>query len=261
MMQSLLPAIYPMLKTSFALDFGQIGLITLTFQLTASLLQPVVGIYTDRHPMPYSLRSAWASRCVGLLLLSSRRSFRSLLLAAALVGLGLVGVPPGVLARGADGVGRAARPRAVAVPGRRQRRLGARAAAGRVHRAAARAGAASPGSRSRRCSAIAHAAAGRPLVPRAPRRRGASRAPSRGARTRCRRRTVRTRASLILVALIFSKYFYLASLTSYYTFYLIHNFGVSVQSAQLHLFVFLGAVAAGTHHRRPDRRPHRPQAA
>lgn len=88
MLQSLLPAIYPMLKSDFGLDFVQVGLITLTFQLTASLLQPVVGLYTDRRPMPYSLAMGMASTLAGLLLLSVARSFSSLLLAAALVGMG-----------------------------------------------------------------------------------------------------------------------------------------------------------------------------
>jgi MFS family permease len=87
MIQSLLPAIYPLLKDSFALDFGQIGLITLTFQLTASLLQPFVGIYTDRHPMPYSLALGMGSTLCGLLLLSRADTFPMLLLAAALIGL------------------------------------------------------------------------------------------------------------------------------------------------------------------------------
>src|SRR6478672_12371972 len=88
MIQSLIPAIYPMLKTNLALDFGQIGLITLAFQLTASLLQPVVGHYTDHHPLPYSLTAGMGLSLVGLLMLSLAGSFATVLLAAALVGLG-----------------------------------------------------------------------------------------------------------------------------------------------------------------------------
>ncbi|WP_345782613.1 MFS transporter, partial [Dokdonella sp.] len=88
MIQSLLPAIYPLLKESFALDFGQIGLITLTFQLTASMLQPLVGIYTDKRPMPYSLAIGMGCTLAGLLLLSRAPTFPILLLAAALVGSG-----------------------------------------------------------------------------------------------------------------------------------------------------------------------------
>src|SRR5882724_68550 len=88
MMQALLPAMYPMLKTSFRLDFGQIGLITLTFQLTASLLQPLIGHYTDHHPKPYSLMAGMACTLVGLLCLSATRTYAGLLLSAGLVGLG-----------------------------------------------------------------------------------------------------------------------------------------------------------------------------
>src|SRR4051812_29393020 len=88
MIQSLLPAIYPLLKDSFKLDFGQIGLITLTFQITASLLQPFVGIYTDKRPMPYSLAVGMGFTLTGLVLLSQASSFPMLLFAAALVGSG-----------------------------------------------------------------------------------------------------------------------------------------------------------------------------
>ena len=88
MMQALLPAMYPMLKQGFGLDFGQIGLITLTFQLTASLLQPLIGHHTDRRPWPYSLSAGMGFTLCGLLLLSAAGSFHTLLLAAGLIGLG-----------------------------------------------------------------------------------------------------------------------------------------------------------------------------
>src|ERR1041385_5914146 len=88
LMQSLLPAIYPILKTGFRLDFGQIGLITLTNQMTASLLQPVIGLYTDRHPKPYSLAIGMGFTLAGMLLLSAATHFYAVLSAAALVGLG-----------------------------------------------------------------------------------------------------------------------------------------------------------------------------
>src|SRR5690348_1350896 len=88
MMQSLLPAIYPMLKTSFGLDFVQVGMITLTYQLTASLLQPLVGLYTDRHPKPYSLATGMSFTLTGLILLAFAPTFHMLLLAAAMVGMG-----------------------------------------------------------------------------------------------------------------------------------------------------------------------------
>src|SRR5438552_930257 len=88
MMQALLPAMYPMLKAGFHLDFGQIGLITLTFQLTASLLQPMIGFYTDQHPKPFSLMLGMGFTLVGLLCLSATRSYPGLLASAGLVGLG-----------------------------------------------------------------------------------------------------------------------------------------------------------------------------
>ena len=88
MMQALLPAMYPILKSRFGLDFGQIGLITLTFQLTASLLQPLVGLYTDHHPKPYSLVAGMGFSLVGLLVLSVASSYPLLLLSAGMVGLG-----------------------------------------------------------------------------------------------------------------------------------------------------------------------------
>ena len=151
--QSLIMAIYPMLKSTFALDFGQIGLITFTFQLTASILQPVVGYVTDRHPTPYALVVGMGSSLVGLVILALASSYGMVLLAAAPDRHGIVGVPPRVLAGGAARLGRAARPRPVGVPGRRQFRHGDRAAARRLHRAAPTARAASPGSRWWRSSA------------------------------------------------------------------------------------------------------------
>ena len=146
MMQALLPALYPVLKSDFGLDFGQIGLITLTFQLTASLLQPLVGLYTDHHPKPYSLVAGMGFSLVGLLV-----ALRGVELSgpAALGGAGrprLGGLPPGVLAGWRAGVGRTARVRPVAVPGRRQHRVGPRPAAGRVRRGAPRPAERRPGS-------------------------------------------------------------------------------------------------------------------
>ena len=140
MIQSLLPAIYPLLKDSFRLDFGQIGLITLTFQITASLLQPLVGIYTDKKPMPYSLAIGMGFTLGGLLLLSQAPTFPLLLSRRGADRLRIVGLPSGVVARRTHGFGRPARACAIAVPGRRQRRLGDRTAARRLHRDAARPG-------------------------------------------------------------------------------------------------------------------------
>src|SRR3954454_1291073 len=105
MIQSLLPAIYPILKTSFALDFGQIGLITLAFQLTASLLQPLVGLYTDRHPLPYSLAIGMGLTLSGLILLSQAPSYGVVLAAAGPGRHRLLGLPPRILARRPHGLG------------------------------------------------------------------------------------------------------------------------------------------------------------
>src|SRR4051794_33658940 len=94
MMQSVIPAVYPILKSSYHLDFGQVGLIALTSQLTASLLQPVVGMYTDHRPTPYSLPAGMTFTMVGLILLASAPSFAMVLAAVAMVGMGSAGFPP-----------------------------------------------------------------------------------------------------------------------------------------------------------------------
>ena len=138
MNQSLVPAIYPILKHSYDLDFGQIGLITLAFQLTASMLQPVVGMVTDRRPQPYSLPVAMGCSLVGLLLLAVAHCYGADPVRRRAGRDGLLGVPSGGIARGAHGQRRPLWLRAVAVPGRRQHRLGDRPAAGGVHRGAAR---------------------------------------------------------------------------------------------------------------------------
>ena len=246
MNQSLVPALYPILKDSYRLDFGQIGLIALAFQLTASLLQPVVGMVTDRRPQPYSLPVAMGCSLIGLLLLAMADNYLTILFARGAGRRRLVGVPPRILARRAHGLGRAPRLRAIAVPGRRQHRLGDRAAARRLHRRAAR-----PGQRR-----LVLAAALLAIVLLANvglwysrhlslRRAGGAQRTQRRLRDavaqagHCSRspswwRCCSPRTSNVV------------SLSSYYTFYLIHKFGVSVQDAQIYLFVFLGAVAAGT---------------
>jgi FSR family fosmidomycin resistance protein-like MFS transporter len=244
MMQSLLPAIYPLLKTRFELSFAQIGLITFTFQFTASLLQPVVGVVTDKRPMPFSLAVGMGFTLLGLLLLGVAGSFAVLLLAAGLVGLGSSVFHPesSRIARMASGGRHGMAQSFFQVGGQAGQALGPLLAAfvvvphgqgsvawfalfallgmvvllnvGRWYRAARQRIAARP-------RAAAHAAS-----------------------TLSHRRV--TASIIILLVLIFSKYFYMASLNTYYTFYLIHKFGVSIQTAQIFLFVFLGATAAGT---------------
>jgi FSR family fosmidomycin resistance protein-like MFS transporter len=244
MMQSLLPAIYPLLKTKFALSFAQVGLITFTFQFTASLLQPVVGLYTDKRPMPFSLAAGMGFTLVGLLLLGHAGSFAFLLLAAGLVGLGSSVFHPesSRVARMASGGRHGMAQSFFQVGGNAGQALGPLLAAFVV---------VPHGQGSVSWFAIAALVAIVVLLNvgrwyRAARLRMAAR--PRGAahatlRVSQRRVTV---SVVILLALIFSKYFYMASLNTYYTFYLIHKFGVSIQTAQVLLFVFLGAVAAGT---------------
>jgi FSR family fosmidomycin resistance protein-like MFS transporter len=242
MMQSLLPAIYPTLKQNFGLTFGQVGLITLTFQCTASLLQPVIGHYTDRRPMPYSLTVGMGFTLTGLLLLSMARTFPALLVSAGMVGLGSAIFHPesSRVARMASGGRHGFAQSVFQVGGNAGSSVGPLLAAFIV---------VPHGQRSIAWfSAVALIGSvvlwgvgrwyGRHQA------RGGARALA-GIRQGLSAAQVRL-ALTVLIVLIVSKYLYLTSLTSYYTFYLIHKFGVSVQTAQLYLFAFLGAVAAGT---------------
>ncbi len=244
MMQALLPAMYPMLKTSFGLDFGQIGLITLTFQLTASLLQPLIGLYTDHHPKPYSLMSGMGFTLIGLLFLSVTRTYPGLLLSAGLVGLGSAVFHPesSRVARMASGGRHGLAQSLFQVGGNTGSAIGPLVAAFIVL----------PRGQSSVAWFSAAALLGILILWQVgrwyARRRSAASGPRAGAgraHPTLSPRKVRVALALLIV-LIFSKYIYLTSISSYYTFYLIHRFGVSVQNAQLHLFAFLGAVAAGT---------------
>jgi len=246
MMQSLVPAIYPVLKESYALSFGQIGLITLAFQFTASMLQPVVGLYTDRHPMPYSLTIGMGFTGVGLLLMSVAASYPVILLAAALIGMGSSVFHPEAsrVARMAAGgryglaqslfqvggnAGSAAGPLLAAfvvVPAGQRSIVWFSAAALIAILVLFQIGGWYSRNRAPRPSAKGHAA-------------GASRAS--GPPTR---KVVL--AIAVLVALLFSKNVYSASLGSYYTFFLISKFGVSVQAAQFYLFAYMAAIVVGT---------------
>ncbi len=243
MVQSLIPAIYPMLKASFGLDFGQIGLITLTYQLTASLLQPVVGLYTDRHPQPYSLAVGSGLTLIGLVALSAAGSFPTLLMSASMVGMGSAVFHPesSRVARMASGGQHGLAQSLFQVGGNAGSAAGPLLAAFIVLR---------HGQSSIAWFSVTALLAMMVLIKvgswskvhRLP--TGKSRAGHGQDQTLPGKKIALALA--VLIALIFSKFFYLASLTSYYTFYLISKFHVSVQNAQIHLFIFLGAVAAGT---------------
>jgi len=244
--QSLVPAIYPIFKTSFQLSFAQIGMITFAQQLTASLLQPLVGLYTDRRATPYSLVVGMACTLFGLLLLAAASSLPMLLAAVALMGSGSAVFHPesSRVARMASGGRHGLAQSLFQVGGNLGSSFGPLLAAFLV----VPYGQASIAW----CSVVALVALvvlwriGRWYAERttATRASSALRAPHRaGTRVDPKRARV---ALAILVALIFSKYVYLASLTSYYTFYLITKFHVSVRGAQFDLFIFLAAVAAGT---------------
>lgn len=246
MMQSLLPALYPMLKEAFALDFMQVGLITLTYQLTASLLQPVVGAITDRRPFPYSLVLGMGFTLTGLLLLSVTNSFGLLLSAAALVGLGSSVFHPesSRVARMASGGQHGLAQSVFQVGGNAGTAIGPLVAAFVV----VPLGQWSVGWFSL-IALLAMIILWR--VGRWYSAYGLARISGDGGSDEViynphlsRRRIYG--AIFILLVLIFSKYFYLASLTSYYTFFLISKFGVSVPTSQVYLFLLLGAVAAGT---------------
>lgn len=242
MMQSLIVAIYPILKGGFDLSFIQIGLITLAYQLTACLFQPLVGYITDRHPLPYSLPAGMAFTCCGLLLLSVAPSYGLLLLAAALVGTGSSIFHPesSRVARMAAGKRPGLAQSVFMVGGHFGSSMGPLLAAwivvphGRGSVAWFALGALlafivllQVG----RWYGRNHATRGKAHLREQPEQ------PPSASRVRI--------ALLVLGVLIFSKYFYLASITSYYTFYLMHAFDVSLISAEVHLFLFMAAVACG----------------
>jgi FSR family fosmidomycin resistance protein-like MFS transporter len=245
MIQSLLPAIYPILKGNYHLDFGQVGMITFTNQLTASVLQPVVGTYTDKRPQPFSLSIGMGFTLVGLVMLSMASSYPLILAAAAMVGIGSSVFHPesSRVARMASGGQHGFAQSIFQVGGNAGSALGPLLAAfivlphGQMSLAwfslAALLGMALLGKVG--IWAKSYRAA-RALVPKRAGDHSDHALPS-----------YKVQWSIaILVVLVFSKYIYLASLTSYYTFYLISKFHVSVQNAQVYLFVFLGAVALGT---------------
>lgn len=243
--QAMLPAIYPLLKDSYHLTFTQIGLITLTYQLTGSLLQPVVGFYTDRRPHPYSLPVGMGFTLGGLVLLSQAQSFSLLALAAGMMGVGSAVFHPEAsrVARMASGGRHGFAQSLFQVGGNFGTSLGPLLAAAVII----------PRGQAHILWFTLLALGGIFLLTRigawyqANMHRLKPRPVAHGDFVPVKLSRGKVAWALaVLVALIFSKYFYLISLTNYYTFYLIGKFGVSVQASQVYLFVFLFAVAAGT---------------
>lgn len=246
LIQSVIPSIYPMLKSDFHLSFAQVGLITLVFQLTASILQPFVGHYTDKKPHPKSLAIGMGFTFVGLLCMSFANSFPLILASVSLIGMGSSVFHPEAsrVAHLASGGKKGLAQSIFQVGGNTGAAAGPLLAAlivvpyGQLY-----------------ISWFALFAILAIIILTAVGRWYQANMILKGKDTAAHSATTERRhisrnkiiASIfILLALIFSKYFYMASMTNYFTFYLIHKFGVSVQQSQLFLFAFLAAVAAGT---------------
>ena len=242
MMQSLMLAIYPLLKGTFDLNFTQIGLITLTYQITASILQPLVGLYTDKHPKPYSLAIGMSCTLTGLLALAFAPNYLTLLLAAALVGTGSSIFHPesSRIARLAAGKRHGLAQSIFQVGGNAGSAVGPLLAAWIIIPRGQYA--VSWFSLAALLAIIVLAQIGHWY--KAHQLAQAMRPKFKPVRTLPRATVLRGMS--VLMVLVFSKFFYLTSLSSYYTFYLMSNFHLSVQVAQHYLFIFLAAVAAGT---------------
>ena len=243
MMQSLIPSIYPIVKNTFALSFGEVGLISFVFQLTASLLQPLVGLYTDKRPQPYSLPLGMGCTLVGLLLFSMSRSYPMLLGSVALIGMGSAVFHPesSRVARMASGGRHGLAQSVFQVGGNVGTSLGPICAFFIV----------SPLGQSSVAYFSAAAMLGIFVLTQVGtwyknRRAAQAKAPAKAAPPVSLPRKTVIVSLAVLIALMFSKFFYMSSLSSYYTFYLIDKFKLSSGEAQLFLFLFLAAVAAGT---------------
>src|ERR1700678_315453 len=243
MMQSLLPAIYPILKGGFNLSFAQIGLLTLTYQITASLLQPLIGLYTDRKPLPYSLPFGMGASLIGLVTLAFAPSYSVLLAGGVMLGLGSSIFHPesSRIARLASGGAHGLAQSLFQVGGNFGSALGPLAAAFIVL---------PRGQTGLAWFALATLAGIIILTGLGHwyQRHGHAKRPSSAAPGRHPTLSPGhvSKAMSILIALMFSKFIYLASFTSYYIFYLMYKFGLSTKDAQIYQFVFFAAVAAGT---------------
>lgn len=244
MMQSVIPSIYPMLKEKYGFSFGQIGIMTLMFQLSSSILQPLVGLYSDRHPHPYSLSTGMMFTFTGIIMLSFADSFATIVLAVAVIGMGSSIFHPesSRIAQMAGGQRRGLAQSIFQVGGNGGSAIGPLLAAVVILPL---------GQESIAWFAIAALIAGSTLLPvgswykrQLHRIRAKAVVPNPAVQTLSRRQI--RGAILMLCILTFSKYFYMASMTSYFTFFLIDKFGVSIQTSQLCLFAFLASVAVGT---------------
>ncbi|MBV6750014.1 MFS transporter [Pseudomonas chlororaphis] len=242
LIQSVLPSIYPMLKASYGLTFTQVGLITLTFQVTASLLQPWVGFYTDRHPKPLLLPLGMISTLIGILMLSQVGSFPLILLASALIGIGSSTFHPEAsrVARLASGGRYGLAQSSFQVGGNAGSAFGPLLAAAIII-PFGQGNVAWFGLFALFALGVLY---GISRWYRAHLNLFKLKQGQKATHGLSKNRVLG--ALVVLGLLVFSKYFYMASFTSYFTFYLIEKFQLSVASSQLHLFLFLGAVAAGT---------------
>jgi len=243
--QSLIPAIYPLLKDSFSLSFSQIGIITLVFQMSSSLFQPVVGTLTDRRPFPFALPLGMSLSLAGIILMAFAPSFEWVLVSVALIGLGSSVFHPEAsrMAHAASGGKRGLAQSIFQVGGNAGSSFGPLLAAAII----------APFGQ---FNVIYFSIAALIAIVVLYRIGGWYKPKALRALIQRRNKVVQEKSTLpkktivwsviILLVLIFSKYFYMASITSYFTFYLIDKFNVSVQASQIHLFVFLFAVAAGT---------------
>ena len=244
-LQSLIPSIYPLIKAKYNLTFAQIGLITLTNQLTASLLQPIVGAYTDRRPRPYSLAIGMCFTLTGLLFISLADSFVHLLMSVALIGIGSSIFHPEAsrVAHLASGGKKGLAQSIFQLGGNAGSAVGPLLAAVIIV----------PHGQFNVIWFCLLAMVGIFLLSKIARwyqvhmaRKVAKKYGNANTDGPALSKQRVIFSLFILLILVFSKYFYMASMTSYYTFFLIHKFHVTVQQSQVYLFTFLGAVAAGT---------------
>ncbi len=242
LIQAMLPSIYPMLKTQFSLSFGEIGMIALTYQLTASLLQPWIGLYTDKHPKPYLLPSGMIATLLGIALLATAGSYAMLLVAAAVVGIGSATFHPEAsrLARMASGGRRGMAQSTFQVGGNTGSALGPLLTSAVVI----------PHGQSAIAWFMVAALVAIGILfhlTQWTRAHGQLQLKklARDQKEGLNRSAV-IRAIVVICVLMFAKFVYIASFTNYFTFYLIQRFGLAVQESQIFLFIFLASVAAGT---------------